>query len=182
MKRKTLTYLIFDLDRTLFDTEFLIRQMDIPAIKDKRLFTTETAKKINWHNFKPQDFVYPEIFKVLTALQKKGKALFLFTEGDVKGQLFKIKFTKLDKFFTQKRRFIFIKEKEKQIDKVFKKIPQSAKVWIFDNKLLVLKKAKAFDTQINTVLCCRGPLWKTEVSDFRPDYKIKSLDELEGIL
>lgn len=182
MKQKNLKYLIFDLDRTLFDTGTLINRMEKPAKETVGAFTLEIAERVNWNKIKPRDLVYPEVFKVLSSFQKKGYILYLWSDGDIEGQIFKLKFTGLDKFFSKDKRFIFEKDKEKKIPQILKKIPQKAEIWLFDDKPTKLRDSKILAPRIKTVLSCRGPWWQTEVVNFEPDYKIKDLKDLKEIL
>ncbi|GAG08511.1 unnamed protein product [marine sediment metagenome] len=164
--KNKLNYLIFDLDRILYNTDFSFK-----------ITQEQGIEKINLNKL-----VYPGVFEALARWQKKNYFLILFSEGDIKGQLFKLKFSGLGKFFSKDKRFIFENKKEKELPKILKKIPKEAKVWLFDDKPSKLKSAKDINRKIKVVLVCHGPWWKTKIPGFKPDYKIKNLKELEGIL
>lgn len=180
MIKKSPGYLIFDLDRVLFDTDFLINKN---ITDENEIFTLKNAKRVKSSNINPQDLVYPEVIKVLTILQKKSFSLFLFSEGDIKGQLFKIKYSGIDKFFPKEKMFVYSEEKEREFPKLLRNISKEvSRIWYFDDKPSKLKAVESLDSRIKTVLVCRGPWWKIKIAGFEPDYKIKDLTEIEEIL
>jgi len=172
MKKKLI---IFDLDRVLFNTGFLVDQ-----IKDYKVgmrFSLSHAKKINLTSISSGQLCFPEVISVLEDLKIKNWELWLFTEGYQGGQEWKLKNTDLERFFPRSKRFIYYK-KEPALIKFVPKVKKFEQVFIVDDKPTVLKKAKGVIPGINTVLICRGPFWKTRVANFNPDYKINNLTEL----
>lgn len=185
MRKKSLGYLIFDLDRVLFDTGELIKILEEKGIKVKDqvgAFNLKIAKKVDWPRINTENLVYPGIFKLLSDLKKNDYCLYLLSEGNIEGQLFKLRASGLDKFFPPAKRFIFENEKEKKVAQILKKIPKKAEIWLFDDKPSKLKIVKDSDERIQTVLVCRGLWWQTKIPGFKPDYKIKDLTEIEEIL
>ena len=172
MKKKLI---IFDLDRVLFNTGFLVNQ-----IKDYKVgmrFSLSHAKKINPTSISSAQLCFPEVISVLENLQKKNWELWLFSEGYQAGQEWKLKQADLERFFPRSKRFIFFK-KEPALIKFIPKVKKLEQIFIVDDKSTVLKKAKGVIPGIKTVLMCRGPFWKTKVANFKSDYKIKDLTEL----
>jgi len=173
MKKKKL--IIFDLDRVLFNTGFIVEQ--IKEYKVGMRFSLSHAKKINLTSLSSGRLCFPEVISVLEDLQKKNWELWLFTEGYQTGQEWKLKYAKLERFFPKSKRFIYFK-KEPALIKFVPKIKRFEQAFIVDDKPTVLKKAKRVIPNIKTVLVCRGPFWKTKVANFNPDYKINNLNEL----
>lgn len=177
--------LIFDLDNTLFNTGFLVQAAGKQGVVMKRGvggFDTALVKKINWQAINSQGLVFDQVFEILTSFQKKGYNLFLFSDGDREGQLFKLEFSGLDKFFSSEKRYIFEKDKEKEISQILEKIPSNAEIWYFDDKQYKLESVKRTNGKIKTVLVCQGPWWQTEIPGFEPDYKIKEFKEARKII
>lgn len=181
MTKNKQKYLIFDFDWTLFNNQSIWDEVVKHSV-GSMVFTLKIAQKIDWSKINSKDLVYPEVFEVLENYQDKSYTLFLFSEGDIKGQLYKLKLSKLGKFFPKKQRFIFSQNKMEKFNHLLKKISSNSEIWLFDDKPSKLKAAKNLDKRIKTVLVCHGPWWQTKVANFRPDYKIKNLKELEGIL
>lgn len=168
--------LLLDLDRVLFDTDTLLG-----ATGDKEslgVFTLEKAKTVNWKKVSPEKLLYPEVKKVLLTLEKLDWELVLWSEGEIAGQLFKIKYTGLGKIFPKKKRLLF-DDKAKHFNDIWEKFGTDwSNCWLVDDKPAVLQLAKRLKPAIKTVLMCRGPWWKIKVAGFKPDHKISNLREL----
>ncbi|PIS09154.1 hypothetical protein COT75_02745 [Candidatus Beckwithbacteria bacterium CG10_big_fil_rev_8_21_14_0_10_34_10] len=175
--------LIFDLDRVLFNTDFL-KRID-KGYKKGEPFCLKIVKRINWTEIEPQDLVYKDVYPKLNGWLKKGNKIYLFSQGDIRGQRYKLKASGLNKFFSSKNSYIFSPPKAKKLKNIFQKIPPDLEIWYFDDKLENLKTAKSINGTIKTVL-----VWRNKKKDeknhlenilFKPDLIITSFREINKL-
>jgi hypothetical protein len=175
-------YLIFDFDWVLFNNQPIWQEVVDLSEGNNMIFTPKLAEKIDWQKINIKDLVYPHVFDLLDKAQKKGYQLLLFSEGNIDGQLYKLKISQLDRFFPAKQRFIFSSKKIEQIAKVLENIPDQSIVWYLDDKPSYLRDVKKKHKKVKTVLVCQGPWWQYKTPGFKPDYKIKRVAELLNLI
>jgi FMN phosphatase YigB (HAD superfamily) len=148
---------LFDIDYTLFDTK---------AFKDSRL-----------SNY----VLYPETIPVLESIFGKID-LGIFSTGEKEFQQEKLRRTDLQKFFKPGNSHIF-KNKHSGIAQVLKQYGEW-QIYLVDDKLDVLKKAKAEASFVTTIWVERGPyaLEHSLLAKFTPDARIPDLRQLPEII
>ncbi len=146
----------FDIDYTLFDTD-LFKQSGLTKHK-----------------------LYDEISGVLAELSKIA-TLGIFSEGDVDFQNKKLKETNLEPFFLKEN--IFIHARKEDILKNLVDFSDS-KVFLIDDKLSILHKAKLAMPELFAIWIKRGPyaLEQKEIEDFTPDKTIEDLKSIVDIV
>lgn len=171
--------LILDLDRVLLDTDFLL-SLD-PDFKGEH--QEAALARTNWGKIKSEELLYPEVSAVLRQLKQEGYSLFLFSEGNMTFQRFKINFTGLSRFFPQARQLIFL-DKLAVISDILDSLSRRYQViWLVDDKPSVLKAAKECQPNVVTVLMTgRGPWPQQAITGFIPDHKLKNLTSLRSLL
>jgi len=176
--------ILFDFDRVLFDTGYLLKKLGLYRKRDERVggFTLRQAQKINWQKIGIENLIYPEVKQVLSYFSHHDWDMAIFSEGEVAGQRFKIKITGLDKIFLKQFQLVY-RNKKIALPRLLKELkPRWGQIWIVDDKPEILKIAKKVLPTIKTVLVCRGPWWQVKVSGFAPDFKIKNLNDLRRII
>lgn len=146
---------IFDIDYTLFDTA---------------LFKETGLKKFS---------LYKEIIDVLKKISKIAR-LIIFSEGEINFQKKKLKKTGILDFFEEVHIFAF---KEDHLQNVLVRYNKT-KIFLVDDKLKILKKAKEKFASLITIWIKRGYYAKNqkEIKGFTPDYIVEDLSEIIGII
>lgn len=144
---------------------------------DYTLFNTKVFKKSKLQ----KHLAYEEVYDVLNEISKIAK-IGIFSEGQVEFQKNKLAKTKIEKYFQQEHLHI-VEEKEKKIGKILRKYKNYV-VYLIDDKLTILHKAKTIMPSIFTIWVKRGMYAKTQrpIENFVPDAIIKNLKELMSII
>ena len=148
---------LFDIDYTLFDTDFF---------KESKLIKHQ---------------VYEEVIGVLESL-KEIAILGIFSEGDLEFQLQKLVKTDIKKYFEEIHTHIVL-DKLGEIKKVFEKY-RSNKIFLVDDKLTILHDLKNFMPAVFAIWIERG--WyaesQKEIPGYIPDATITDLKEVIGLV
>lgn len=144
---------------------------------DYTLFNTDIFKQSNLETFG----VYEEVAETLINLQKFAK-LGIFSEGKLYFQKSKLINTKIYKHFEREHTHI-VGNKSEVILELLKKYCDDM-LFLVDDKLEVLHKAKTIDPLIFTIWVKRGIYAKNQkpIPDFHPDFMTKSLEEIVKII
>ncbi len=175
------TYLIFDLDYTLFDTDQLKRLVGHITTVDARIFNQTQINRLKTKKI-TENLLFHGVIDQLLRLKSKGYHLLIQTEGDQKGQQWKIDHTGLGAVIPKQSQYIYWNKKISYLNEIIDNIPKDAKVYYFDDKPTKLRAIKRHHPKILTVLVCQGPWWHLKLTDFTPDYTIKTIQEIERFL
>lgn len=144
---------LFDIDYTLFDTD---------KFKQSKLL---------------QHSLYDEVVSVLQDLSGIAE-LGILSEGDLSFQKEKLVKTEIEKHFSENHVFI-VPDKLIALDEILKKY-KKYKLYLVDDRLQVLEKAKKLHSSIMTVWVKRGP-FAIQSSSFKPDKTIENLTALVSL-
>lgn len=146
---------LFDIDRTLFDTEKFTDQL-LEGVVDF------------------EKSLHSEVFEALEMISKKA-TLGIFSKGQEKFQRAKIK--TIQHFFDQQHIHIHI-DKGSLIPSILEKYKE-VELYVLDDSLEILSKIKKYNKNILTVWVRRGPYAKSiKGHNFKPDIEIENLKEL----
>ncbi len=148
---------LFDIDYTLFDTDHF-KKSDLKEHK-----------------------IYEEIIGVLEEVSKVAQ-IGIFSEGELLFQKNKLTKTKIMNFFKANHVYIS-KKKEDILESVLAKYKNN-KLFLIDDKLMVLYKAKILAPSIFTIWIKRGvyAINQRPIEDFVPDYVAEDLNKVVEII
>lgn len=154
MKKKIV---FFDIDYTLFDTDFFRKS------------------QLQKHS------VYKEVYTVLQELSKIAK-LGIFSEGQFEFQKAKLIKTDIRKYFNKKHIYI-LPEKETPLKEILLKY-KGYDLFLVDDKLTILHRAKAIMPSLFTIWVKRGRYANSQkpIKNFVPDVIIEDLKDLVSII
>lgn len=185
MKKEKKKHVIFDLDWTIFNTAFIYNKLGINFFQKKIVFNMEIAKKINWENIKPGDLLFPGVKKLLQKLKKKNYLIYLFSEGEIQAQKFKLKIANLKEFFANEN-IIICQDKKSAIPNFFKKITSFKEIWYLDDIPNNLLFAKTLKPELKTVLICQNPRFNYDIREktfpFEIDYTLKKIGSFINLI
>lgn len=144
---------------------------------DYTLFDTDTFKQSNLQNHS----LYDETHEVLNQLSKIAK-LGIFSEGELEFQKNKLTKTKIKRYFKPKYTHI-VEEKDANLQKILLKYKDN-QLFLVDDKLMVLYRAKTLRPSIFTIWIKRGVYAKSQrpINNFTPDAIIENLKQAVSII
>jgi FMN phosphatase YigB (HAD superfamily) len=149
---------LFDIDYTVFDTDLL--------------------KKSQLKDFA----VYSEVIDTLTNLSKIA-TLGVFSEGVIDFQRKKLRKTHIEKFFFEKHIHL-VENKSDVIEKMLRDYRDKGKLYLVDDKITILAKAKECYPQVFTIWVKRGIYANVHYADlgFTPDASVDNLRQIIPII
>lgn len=144
---------------------------------DYTLFNTDIFKKTQLQKHS----VYEEVYSVLNQLSKIAK-LGIFSEGDLNLQKTKLLKTDIHKYFSKEHIHI-VPKKDEIIEGILQKYKNTT-VFLVDDKLTVLYRAKTLMSSIFTIWVKRGIYAKSQrpINNFTPDAIIEDLKQAVSII
>lgn len=149
---KTRAVIFFDIDYTLFDTDWF-----------------KTSGLVFYK-------LYNEVNHTLDVLSKSA-ILGILSEGEEAFQMQKLENTGIDNFFDRSSVYIFLNKKE-HIQKVLQKYA-GKHIFVVDDRKTMLECAKVKGVDVKTVWLKRG-IYMLEESNYIPDYEISDLSQIIG--
>lgn len=148
---------LFDIDYTLFDTDFF--------------------KKSKHSKHK----IYEEVIEVLKIL-KNIATLGIFSEGNLNFQKTKLEKTGIKRYFEQKDTHIVLNKLD-ELKNILERYKE-AKTFFIDDKLSILFDAKNMYPEVFVVWVKRGfyAQRQKKIAGFKPDAEVKNLSEIVGIV
>lgn len=144
---------------------------------DYTLFDTSLFKESNFSKHK----AYKEVEDVLIEI-KKIADLGIFSEGEIELQKKKLRETNLLKYFINDNLHI-VSDKLSELEEIFGEY-KDKKVFLVDDKLLILSDVKKLFPNIFTVWVRRGMYAEKqkEIKGFRPDAEVDNLEKIALIV
>ncbi len=141
---------------------------------DDTLFNTAKFKETNLTNFT----LFDEVIPTLSALKDIAE-LGIFSEGGHELQNSKLANTNISNYFSKDHIYI-VKSKNDLVRDIFKKYNRGEKVFIIDDRLIVLQTIKQIEPSIFTIWLKQGRYAKTQqlIDNFIPDARVKNLLEI----
>lgn len=168
--------IIFDLDRTLFNTQLLLDNCEDRNLF-KNGFNLDFIDTVCWQKIKSK-LAYDDVVSFLDLCRDKKISTYIFSQGNYDGQWFKLEISGLINHFLKENIFIF-DDKVRQLDNLRDLFLKDA-IYIDDREDYLLK-AKQIYPNLTIALIIRDNS-QVFIKNSLIDYQVNSLNKIINLL